>query len=139
MPPKTLPDAATRLWSKRSDTDCTIACLAMLLNLHPNEVLVAASRINRRVLIDGLNRTHLARLATKLGARVAWFNTVSLDTDDGLLWVQYNDSPRRHVVYLLDGRIYDPDYDPVAMWAAGDYLTYANAARGDLKILKEIE
>lgn len=136
MARKSLPVAATRLYSKRGDTDCAICCLAMLLHLHPNEILIAASRVRRQVVEDGLKMIDLVKVAARCGEQAIWTRSFNHEEDDGILWVQYRDSDKRHAVMLSDGKVYDPDYDPIAMWEFDDFVRFWNVRTEDLQLLK---
>lgn len=126
---KPLPYPVLRIVPKRGDNDCAIAALASYLGHDYERVLIAASKVNRRVLEEGLTAKDIAATATKLKIKGSWstFHDHYDANDRGLLWVTYNDRPLEHVVMFVEGFIYDPDHDPVSLWDAEDYFAHYNA------------
>lgn len=129
MPPRALPEDAIRLHVKRGKNDCAIAALASYLGRDYEEVLIAASKVSKHFWTNGLNGPDHIRVARRLGFRGArWTKAFDVETERGVLWLQYHDSAEReHSVVLIDGLIFDPDHSPPALTDCDDYLRTQNA------------
>lgn len=127
MSPKPLPEIAIRLHTKRGKADCSIAALASYLGRDYEEVLIAASKINKAFWHNGLSGPQHVRVAQRLGFRTRWTKTYDIETDRGVLWMQYHDNADlEHSVVLIDGLIFDPEYVPATLIEQYDYCRILN-------------
>ena len=133
---KPLQSAAARLWPKRDKHDCGVAALASYLRRDYEEILVAADRVQPAFWREGLREVEYIRICKRIGMPSAWTRTFDPDTDDGVLWVTYHDAIRHHVMLLMDGKVYDPDTNPVSVWDFDDYIRHFAAE--PVMLLKEI-
>lgn len=132
-----LSHASYRLYPKRGPADCVIACMATIFRRDYEDVLIAAVGVNKHAWRSGLHTTEFARIARRLKVRAEWKVKPVLDEDTGVLWIGYHDSTREHCVVLLEGKVIDPDHDPVSLWDADDYLRANNAYANQLFRVRE--
>ena len=137
------PYTAYRLYSKRGDSDCSIASMATVFRKDYEEVLIAAEKVAPKVWRDGLSIEDMQRVARRLKVpvrvRAAASQTIDLDEETGILWLQYNDDAHKHhVVSIFEGGwLADPEYSPVVIAEYDHYLRVHNAYVGGLLQVKE--
>lgn len=102
---------------QRHKTDCSVACLAMLLGVSYEEALLAM-RVPQ-VLTRGVQMSHVRCAATRLGHHLRFQRQYDLDTDTGILGVRSPKWPNEHLVVLKDGLIFDTD---ASVWDWDVYL-----------------
>lgn len=123
-----LPSAFVRLIPQRGKADCSIAALASFTGADYEEVLIAASRTRKTIWTEGLQGPAHVRICKQLGVKARWYKKFDIDEDTGVLWVAYNDdASKHHDVLLIDGKIYDPDHNPVIVADHDDYFRHFNA------------
>jgi hypothetical protein len=88
--------------------DCAVACLAMVLGVSYEDVLMA---FTHNVMREGVTIRQLRNAARRLGYRLQWTRRIGdLETGMGILCVK---SPKwtgiDHLVVLKDGLIVDTD------------------------------
>jgi ABC-type bacteriocin/lantibiotic exporter with double-glycine peptidase domain len=143
MAKPTLPHAVMQIVPKRGENDCAIAAMAMYLRRDYEDVLLAAGRVSRNVWNVGLSCPEMVKVAKLLGVKTQWFKTFNLEenedkeADSGVLWVSYHDVSNEHIVVLDEGKIFDPEHNPVTYWDADDYMRHC-AAFGNA-LLKRVE
>jgi len=124
-----------RIINQRRQFDCAVSAVAMLVQCHYNDALLAAARVVRK-MEDGMSVGEMERVLRRLGCqvrRVPW-NAVDIDNDTGLLVVNWNDAtlPFKHAVVLRRGTIVDPSDSTT--WDADDYLKVNNGRAGTLLV-----
>ena len=92
---------------QRHKTDCSVACLAMLLGVSYEEALLALRL--PRVLTRGVMMRQVLIAAKRLGQPLTFQRKFDLDTDTGILGVRSPEWPHEHLVVLKDGLIFDTD------------------------------
>lgn len=128
-----LPSVFVRLIPKRGDNDCAIASLASFTGSDYEEVLLAAGKVSKTLWNSGLSGPEHIRVCKRLGVKARWFKTYDIEEDTGVLWVEYHENAKKaHSVVLVEGRIYDPDYNPVFIAEHDDYFRHFNAHPRDL-------
>lgn len=103
---------------QRHKTDCSIACLAMLLGVSYEEALLAMAQ--PRVLKRGVMMRQVLTAAKRLGRPLRFQRKIDLDTDTGILGVRSPQWPNEHLVVLKDGLIFDTD---CTIWDADVFLS----------------
>jgi hypothetical protein len=122
-----------RVCRQRHDGDCGVASLAMALNLSYEEVLVVASRIAPKVLVRGLYSVEIQLIAEEFGRELEKSLKPDLDTDTGILVVQYKDKTE-HALFLTNGLVFEPTSNE-EVWDVEQYLKRFKARV--LHLLKE--
>lgn len=113
-------------YQQRHDGDCAVASLAMALDLPYEAVLIVASRIASKVLSRGLYSVEIQLIAEDFGCQLEKKTKVDLDTDTGVLIVQFKDK-NEHAVFLINRLVFEPT-GKGEVWDVDDYLK-ANKAR----------
>jgi ABC-type bacteriocin/lantibiotic exporter with double-glycine peptidase domain len=113
---------------QRHKSDCSVACLAMLLGLSYEEVLVA---FRHNVIAKGATTRQILGAASRLGRPLRWTRKVDLEADTGLLALDSKKWPQQHLVVLKDELIVDSD---ATVWDADVYLAAYEAV--PLSIIK---
>jgi hypothetical protein len=105
--------------------DCSVSTLAMLAGVMYEDALLAAAKVNPRVLNEGMTWTQIKAAAKRLGLKT---RTVYNYDDDatGILHVSRValglGQPSEHVVFLWEGRVIDGNGE---LWAELDtYLKH---------------
>ncbi len=111
-----------RIVAQRHKTDCSAACLAMLLDV-PYEKALLAIRLDR-ILTHGVMVRHVLQAAKRLGQPLRFRRKFDLETDTGILGVRSEKWPMEHLVVLKDGWIIDTD---LTIWEAPDFLQIYSA------------
>ncbi len=101
---------------QRHGSDCSVACLAMLLGTSYEEALMA---FRHNVIVQGATTRQILRAASRLGKPMRWARKVDLENDTGLLALESKKWPRQHLVVLKDELIFDSD---ASVWDADVYL-----------------
>lgn len=118
---------------KHHEGDCAVACLASLLNVKYEEVLVAAASIKRTVLVDGLVNSEIIRTAALFGMVLEERVGDEIDyKSTGILGMKlmHNKPDEEHAVVMSHGLIFDPEDGEV--WRVKDYLVQFGASEIDL-------
>lgn len=97
--------------------DCGLAVLAMALWLPYEQVFQAAPLAAK----EGLTIRQLQAVATKLGARLVSVRQPDLQTETGILGIEFTNGGAGHWVYLFRGGVYDPA-DGTLWDTVDDYL-----------------
>ncbi len=92
---------------QRHKTDCSVACLAMLLGVSYEEALLALAVPH--VVKRGVMVRQVLVAARRLGHPLRFQRQFDLDTDTGILGVRSAKWPQEHLVVLKDGLIFDTD------------------------------
>ena len=92
---------------QRHKTDCSVACLAMLLGVSYEKALLAV-RVER-VLTHGVMVRQVLAGAKRLGKPLTFRRTFDLESDTGILGIRSQVWPMEHLVVLKDGLIVDTD------------------------------
>lgn len=116
---------------QRHESDCGVACLAMLLGAS-YEVVIMAFRHN--VMAHGCTIQQLLGAGRRLGKTLRWTRKVNLETDTGILSVRIRGAKREHVVLLKEDLIIDTDS---TVWDAETYIKVNHATV--LSIVKLVE
>ncbi len=103
---------------QRHKTDCSVACLAMLLGVSYEKALLALKV--ERVLTHGVMVRHVLQAAKRLGQPLKFRRKFDLETDTGILGVRSEKWPMEHLVVLKDGFIVDTD---ATVWEADVYIS----------------
>jgi hypothetical protein len=116
---------------QRHMNDCAVACLAMLLGLSYEEVLVA---FRHNVIVQGAKTRHIQHAAKRLGHRLRWQRYYSVDEGDtGLLAMDSDRWRMHHLAVLKDGLIFDTD---ASVWDQDVYLATHKARTLSLLVLE---
>lgn len=92
---------------QRHKMDCAVACLAMILGLSYEDVLVA---FKHHVIRQGATIRQIQAAAKSLGRPLVWSRRVGdLETDTGVLAVKSTQWSHDHLVILKEGLIVDTD------------------------------
>ncbi len=103
---------------QRHKTDCSVACLAMLLGVSYEEALLALHV--PRVVTHGVMVRHVIAAAKRLGKPLRFQRKFDLETDTGILGIRSVVWPMEHLVVLKDGLIVDTD---ATIWEADVFLS----------------
>lgn len=101
--------------------DCAVACLAMLLGLEYEEVLMA---FRHNVIANGATLRQMSDAAARLGKKLEQRKVFDLETDTGIVDVRAEGWRSDHLVVLKDGMIVDTD---ATVWEADVFLQAYNA------------
>lgn len=107
---------------QRHQTDCSCACLAMLLGVSYEEALLALR--TPHVVTRGVMVRQVLAAARRLGQPLRFCRTFDLDTDTGILGVRSAKWPQEHLVILREGSIVDTD---ATLWEADVFLSAYDA------------
>lgn len=107
-----------RLVLQRTNRDCSVACLASLTGQSYEKTLMA---FRHPVYDRGANIRQVREAAKRLGFDSTWTRKIDLNNDMGMLVIGIPDTPRDHLVLLLDGLVIDLE-DPATLWEIDDYL-----------------
>ncbi len=102
---------------QRHKTDCSCACLAMLLGVSYEEALLALAVPH--VLKRGVMMRQVITASKRLGQPLRFQRKFDLDTDTGILGVRSPKWPNDHLVVLWEGQIVDTD---ATMWNPDCFL-----------------
>lgn len=135
--PKTLPHAL-RLIPKRGQNDCAIAALASYLGFDYEVVLITASKVSKTLWSAGLSGPEHLKVARRLKVKCRWTKTYEIEEATGVLWMRYHDNANLdHDVVLIEGKIFDPDYNPACLLDHDDYCRILNAKPDQLFVKVE--
>ena len=109
-------------------SDCSVACLAMLLKLPYEDVLV---RFRHNVMAEGATTRQIQAVARLLGTPLRYRTRVDLEQDAGILCVGSKDWSTDHVVMLQNELVIDTD---ASVWDADVFLTAHNATANGLLV-----
>ncbi len=107
---------------QRHSTDCSAACLAMLLGVSYEKALLALRQ--DRILTHGVMVRHVLQAAKRLGKPLKFRRKFDLENDTGILGVRSDKWPTEHLVVLKDGFIVDTD---ATVWEADVYISAYSA------------
>lgn len=114
------PPIITRYIPNREPLDCGIVALAMYLNQTYEDVLRAASDVDRKDKArNGLYEAEIRKIALILGFKLRKKKNVNLEEDFGLLCLP------EHIAVLRNGLLLDTDG---LVWDVDDYLKHYNYA-----------
>lgn len=116
---------------QRHESDCGVACLAMLLGASYEVVLMA---FRHNVMAQGTTLRQLLAAGGRLGKTLRWTRKVDLEADTGLLSLASARWTTHHMVLLKDDLIIDTDS---TVWDADTYLQVHDATV--LSIIKLVE
>ena len=119
---------------QRFDMDCSVACLAMLLGVSYENVLVAIAQDHPDVCAVGAWTKHLKAAARRLGYILKEHRTYDMDADTGLLNVTCPLWKHDHLVVLKEGLIIDTDG---TIWDAAVYLENQHTKAGTLLVAEK--
>jgi len=108
-----------RVITQRHQSDCSVACLAMVCGVSYENALVAVAGDAPDVCVTGVYTQHLRNAARRLGFRLRTQRRVYLDSDTGILNVRRDDWEHTHLVVLKSGLIVDTD---ATIWDADVYV-----------------
>lgn len=115
---------------QRHQNDCAVACMAMLLGLSYEAVLVA---FRHNVIVQGACTRHIQYAAKRLGSTLRWQRYYSVDENDtGILAMDSDKWKMQHLVVLKDGLIFDTD---ASVWDQDVYLATHEARTLSLLVL----
>lgn len=135
---KRAPEAFHRAHAKRGPADCAIAAMATIFRRDPEEVLIAAARVNPSVWTSGLTTAQMLKTARRLGIKTTLKYRDQIDPEDtGVLWVSYHDRTDEHCVALIEGIVIDPEYDPPVIARYDEYTAAMYAYGNALLMVKE--
>lgn len=100
---------AVRVIPQRHPMDCLICCLAMLLGMSYEAVLVGVSRIKPDCGTEGLFWTEAIAAADALGTKLRVKNRYDADDTIGVVSLSKKGQPCQHAAVLLSGTLIDPD------------------------------
>lgn len=110
---------------QRHDGDCAIACLASILQIPYEEVLVVAAQASPKVLTEGLFNNEIIEVARKFGRTLVEqsYEEIDFKRDIGILGgkLKSNEPNNEHAVVLSRGLVFDPDTKG-EVWRARDYI-----------------
>ena len=107
---------------QRHSTDCSCACLAMLLGVSYEDALLALRAPH--VVTRGVMVRQVLAAARRLGHPLRFCRTFDLDSDTGILGVKSPQWPTEHLVVLKDGLIVDTD---ATIWDVDVFLSAYDA------------
>ena len=116
---------------QRHPMDCAVVCLAMLLGLEYEEVLMA---FRHNVMAEGATLKQLRTAATRLGHKIHEKPHFDMDTATGIIDVRSGQWHNDHLVVLKDGMIFDTD---ATVWEADVFLSAYAATPLRLLYVKE--
>jgi ABC-type bacteriocin/lantibiotic exporter with double-glycine peptidase domain len=122
-----------RVHAQRGEGDCSIACLAMLLNVSYEDALQAMTNVAHNAHRRGAWEKQIVAGALKLGTTLVKRKLVAMEHSTGVLCVTVaGDDDRRvkHVVVLRWGLLFDPDGGTV--WEPETYIATKQAKVGNL-------
>lgn len=93
----------------------------MFLGVRYEDVLLA---FDRPVIDGGAWVADIKRAAAKLKMPLRLRRSFDLDSDTGILGIDFVGRPQNHVVVLHEGLVFDTDG---TVWEVDDYLTAENA------------
>lgn len=117
----TLPPVVVAVRSQLHHADCGLAALAMACGLPYETAYQAAPTAGR----DGLTSRQLQALATRLGFSLRTRRAYDLESDTGIVGVEFRDRVPGHWLYLRAGALIDPSDGTI--WDPLDYLHVRNA------------
>lgn len=91
---------------QRHTMDCSVACLAMLLGVSYETVLMA---FRHNVIAQGATVRQIRQAASFLGRNLRWSRKFDLESDTGILGVRSTRWKSEHVVVLKEGLVVDTD------------------------------
>ena len=117
---------------QRHNNDCSVACLAMLLGLSYEQVMVA---FKHNVVRHGSTIRQLQGACRTLGRKLVWSRRLGdLETDTGVLCVRSSKWPHDHLVVLKEGMIIDTD---ATVWEQDVFLAAYEAKPVSILRLEE--
>ncbi len=118
------------LQTQRHARDCGIACLAMLLGLSYEDVLLAAPY---QAMHCGMSTRQILLTAKRLGFQLRVVRTFDLEEDTGLLRVGKRKWKTDHLVMLKAGHVFDTD---AVIWEVDVFLAAFQAQSISLYMLR---
>lgn len=128
----TVPTPIIRVIAQRHIGDCSVACLAMLLQVSYEEALLAFEP--KRVITKGAYVSAVKTAARRLKRTLRQRRKFDLEEDTGILVITFTDGGPRHVVVLKEGLIIDTDS---TVWDADMYMTAKDATGTSLLTLED--
>lgn len=117
---------------QRTDSDCTIAVLAMLTGLSYEDVLIAAARLTP--CENGMYLTQVQKVAEELGVDLAAKKVGRYDPEASRGILHVSKRKQYHVVILDRGRIIETDG---SLWDYDVYLASSKYKPGSLLVMEE--
>lgn len=127
-----IPMTVLKVIPQRHASDCTVACLAMLLQVSYEEALLAFDQ--RAIITRGTDIKFVKAAARRLKRTLRLRRKVDLENDTGMLIVASQNWHVDHVVILREGIIIDTDS---TIWDADSYLTIHHAHGKSLLTLED--
>lgn len=119
---------------QRTTMDCSVACLAMLLDVDYETALKA---FTHNVSAHGASVRQIQWAAEQLKRPLVWTRKVDLDDATGILGVASKKWDYDHVVILTEGRIIDAQ--DATFWDVDDYLKENEARATSLMTVEELD
>ncbi len=122
------------------DGDCAVACLASLLNVRYEEMLVAAAKVQPLVLVEGLVNEEIIKIASLFGRTLEEHVGDEIDyrRSTGILGFKFGAEHidnNEHAVVLSHGLVFDPADNEV--WRVRDYAIAHQIGNVDLLELED--
>jgi hypothetical protein len=114
-----------RVVAQRETNDCGVAALAMLTGETYEEALRAVTQVDEEAGREGLTIAQLKKAASLMGHSVKRRRKWDLDSDQGILDVEFGDGSDGHILMLVEGGwLIDTDSQ---LWRADVYLATKGA------------
>lgn len=111
--------------------DCAVACLAMLLNLSYEEVLMC---FDHNVMAYGATVRQVQLVAKKLNRPLRWTKKFDLEVVTGILGVRSAKWKSDHLVILKEGQVIDTD---ATLWDVDVFMAAYEATATSVLIEEE--
>lgn len=115
---------------QRHNMDCGVVCIAMLLGVSYEEVLLAFSF---NVFKVGATTRQIQAAAKRLGKPLRLLRAIDLENATGILAVRSPKWPCDHLVILKEGQIVDTD---ATLWDADVFLSAYEAVPMSLLVME---
>lgn len=116
------------------DGDCAIWALATFLSKPYEEIVAAAAQIDRAGGLNGLTEDDIIAVARMFGVTLERREEIDLDTDTGILGVQFPRYKYGHVAVLKRGQLIDCRGKGISIWDADVWLATRRATTDGILI-----
>ena len=117
-----------KMITSHRDHDCALVALAMLTGKDYEDIVLAASQIDKRAGKRGLYSSQIRKIAELLGITLRLKRKFDPEAASGILDVQFHNG-EKHALLLDEGRVFDSNGD---IWAIDAYLTTQKSKIGHL-------